>query len=47
MKKQDETLYTCCFIGHRTINETIELKAQLLKIIEQIIIYEKAAQKLL
>ncbi|MEE1186965.1 MAG: hypothetical protein UHN02_06270 [Acutalibacteraceae bacterium] len=28
---------TCCFIGHRTINETEELKLNLIKIIENLI----------
>ena len=31
---------TCCFLGHRTINETEELKLKLLKIIEKLIISE-------
>lgn len=30
----------CCFIGHRTINETNELKIQLFKIIENLIVKE-------
>ena len=29
---------TCCFIGHRTINETEELKSQLCEIIEKLIV---------
>ncbi len=29
---------TCCFIGHRTINETEELKTQLYEIIEKLIV---------
>ncbi len=29
---------TCCFFGHRTINETAELKAQLCAIIERLIV---------
>lgn len=29
---------TCCFIGHRTINETEELKAKLYEIIEELIV---------
>ncbi len=29
---------TCCFLGHRTINETEELKSRLLEIIEQLIV---------
>ena len=29
---------TCCFIGHRTINETKELKLKLYEIIEKLII---------
>ncbi len=32
---------TCCFFGHRTINETEEPKAKLIEIIEKLIIYEK------
>ena len=32
---------TCCFFGHRTINETEELKSKLIKIIEQLIVDEK------
>ena len=32
---------TCCFFGHRTINETEELKIQLYDIIEKLIIMEK------
>ncbi|MBR7133872.1 MAG: hypothetical protein IKD04_10125 [Clostridia bacterium] len=28
---------TCCFFGHRTINETAELKERLCKIIEKLI----------
>lgn len=32
---------TCCFIGHRTINKTDELKNDLYKIIENLIINEK------
>ncbi len=32
---------TCCFFGHRTINETEELKAKLYKIIEKLITEEK------
>jgi uncharacterized phage-like protein YoqJ len=29
---------TCCFFGHRTINETEELKERLIKIIEKLIV---------
>ena len=29
---------TCCFLGHRTINETEELKSRLNKIIEKLIV---------
>ncbi len=29
---------TCCFIGHRTINETEELKTKLNDIIEKLIV---------
>ncbi len=32
---------TCCFIGHRTINETQELKTTLYETIESLIIKEK------
>ena len=32
---------TCCFFGHRTINETEELKSKLNKIIEKLIVDEK------
>ncbi len=32
---------TCCFIGHRTINETQELKTTLYETIERLIINEK------
>lgn len=31
---------TCCFFGHRTINETKELKSQLCEIIEKLILDE-------
>ncbi len=31
----------CCFIGHRTINETEELKLMLVEIIEKLIVREK------
>ena len=31
----------CCFIGHRTINETEELKSRLLGIIENLILSQK------
>ena len=32
---------TCCFFGHRTINETSELKSKLVEIIEKLIVDEK------
>lgn len=32
--------YTCCFFGHRTINETEELKTKLYKTIESLIVNE-------
>jgi len=32
---------TCCFFGHRTINEIEELKSKLIEIIEKLIIDEK------
>lgn len=31
----------CCFFGHRTINETEELKAKLVEIIEKMVVEEK------
>ena len=31
---------TCCFIGHRTINETEELKPKLIEIVEKLIVDE-------
>ena len=31
----------CCFFGHRTINETEELKSKLIEIIEKLIVDEK------
>lgn len=31
---------TCCFFGHRTINETDELKAKLYKTIEKLVVNE-------
>ena len=31
---------TCCFIGHRTINETEELKSKLIEIVEKLIVDE-------
>lgn len=35
------TNHTCCFFGHRTINETEELKTKLTKTIEKLITDEK------
>ena len=32
---------TCCFFGHRTINETEELKSKLIEIIEKLIVDER------
>ena len=32
---------TCCFFGHRTINETEELRSKLIEIIEKLIVNEK------
>ncbi|MBQ2715649.1 MAG: DUF1273 family protein [Clostridia bacterium] len=32
---------TCCFFGHRTINETEELKSQLCEILERLVVEEK------
>lgn len=32
---------TSCFFGHRTINETAELKSKLIEIIEKLIVDEK------
>ena len=31
---------TCCFFGHRTINETDELKAKLYKTIDSLVVNE-------
>lgn len=33
-------LHTCCFFGHRKINETEELKAKLIEVIEKLIVDE-------
>lgn len=33
---------TCCFFGHRTINETEELKMKLCETVERLITHEKA-----
>ena len=33
--------YTCCFLGHRTINETEELRTKLTRAIEKLITDEK------
>lgn len=32
---------TCCFVGHRTINETEELKNEVCEIIENLILFQK------
>ena len=37
----DKTCNTCCFFGHRTINETEELKEMLSEAIENLIVNEK------
>ena len=37
----NKELYTCCFFGHRRINETEELKSKLIEIIEKLIVDEK------
>ena len=37
---------TCCFIGHRTINETEELKSKLCKIIEKLIVENSVESRL-
>lgn len=34
-------MYTCCFFGHRTIQETEELKKKLLQTVERLIVEEK------
>ena len=34
----NKELYTCCFFGHRTINETEELKERLCEVIEKLIV---------
>ncbi len=33
----DKTQQTCCFFGHRTINETLELRAKLTEVIERLV----------
>ncbi len=40
MKTTDRALYTCCFFGHRTINETEELKTKLTETVEKLITHE-------
>ena len=37
----NKELYTCCFFGHRTINENEKLKSKLIEIIEKLIVDEK------
>lgn len=34
-------LYTCCFFGHRKINETEELKTALYEVIEKLIVEKR------
>ena len=34
------TNYTCCFFGHRTINETDELRTKITEVVERLIIDE-------
>lgn len=41
MAASNQTLHTCCFIGHRDICETEELKAQLCQVIEKLIVEEQ------
>ena len=31
---------TCCFIGHRKIEDTLELRTELYDVIEKLIVYE-------
>ena len=38
---EDIKLYTCCFLGHRKIKETDELKSKLYNEIETLITYKK------
>lgn len=38
---QKNSSYTCCFFGHRKINETLELKNRLQTIVEELIIEHK------
>ena len=40
MEIKDHTAYTCCFLGHRNIDETADLKLQLYTVIEKMIIDE-------
>ena len=35
--------HACCFIGHRTINETEELRVSLYEVIERLIVEEKVS----
>ena len=37
MNTDDTRLYTCCFFGHRKINETDLLRKELYKVIEDLI----------
>ena len=37
----DHTQFTCCFVGHRTIKETVELREKLTAEIERLITEEK------
>ena len=37
----NEQIHTCCFFGHRTIDETEQLKSELNEIIESLIINDK------
>ena len=41
MNKDDTRLYTCCFFGHRKINETDLLRKELYNVVEDLIINKK------
>jgi len=40
MTKPNQTFHTCCFFGHRTIEESEELKANLTETFEKLIVEE-------
>ena len=38
---EEQNMHTCCFFGHRKINETAELKNKLYEVIEDLIVNKK------